>query len=93
MKVTIEFTGIARAITNAQKIEIEVPHEATYHDITRLLADRYPEMIGTFISSDTHLLLSSTVFINGKEMIPFDRMTEKPADGDYLTLLTVIVGG
>ncbi len=94
MKISIEFTGIAREFTGAAEMEFEVPAAATYRDLVRLLADRFPGLVGILIDPNRESFLSSNMFvINGDLAYPAMIMDERPADGERIALMSVITGG
>lgn len=94
MKITIEFTGITKAITNASEIVFEVPQGFTYRDLVKMLAKDYPAMIGLIIDYDKETFLSSNLFvINGNLEFPAMLMDQQPADGEQISLMSVITGG
>jgi hypothetical protein len=94
MQITVEFTGLAEAVTGERNISIPLPDNSSYLDIVKELAQRYPDLVGVLINPLDLTLLNATVFIrNGTDLIPTDGMDACPADGDHLSLLTVIVGG
>ncbi|HEX2981581.1 MAG TPA: acyl-ACP thioesterase domain-containing protein, partial [Anaerolineaceae bacterium] len=95
MKITVEFTGIARTIVGEHEIQVDVAEDISYCDIVRRLGENYPGLIGPIINpADPDLLINSTIFSrNGEDIITLDQMPDCPRDGDRLILLTVIVGG
>lgn len=94
MKITIEFTGIAKSITNAGEIEFQVPEGSTYRDLVKMLAGKYPAMIGLLIDSDGETFLSSNLFIiNGDLAFPAMIMENSPSEGEHISLMSVITGG
>jgi hypothetical protein len=94
MKVTVEFTGAARALCGLKMIDVVLPETATYHDIVRLLAVKFPDLIGVLIDKDGETFLSANMFvINGDLATPAMVMSEQPHDGDHLMLMSLITGG
>lgn len=94
MNLTVELTGAARAITGIKIIPLELPEDTVYRDIVRLLAARYPALIGLLIAPDGETFLSSNLFvINGDLATPAMLMDEHPRSGDTLILMSVITGG
>lgn len=94
MRITIEFTGIAKSITDTSEIEIDVPKSSTYRDLVKLLADKFPGMVGLLIDQDRETFLSSNMFvINGDLAYPAMIMENSPADGEHIALMSVITGG
>lgn len=94
MKITIEFTGITKSITKSNKIDINMPNEATYRDLVKLLAVKYPAMLGLIIDPDGETFLSSNMFvINGNLEFPAMMLDQSPSDGEHISLMSVITGG
>ena len=94
MEVWVEFTGIAKAITKNQRVSRSVQNGTTCVDIIKILAQDYPGLVGIIINQEgTGLLNSNVVILNGEDMVLPDKMDQKLAEGDRLTLLSVIVGG
>ena len=94
MKITVEFTGIAKSIAETDRIELEVPQESTYRDIVKKLAERYPSLIGVLIASDGETFLSSNMFIiDGDLANPAMIMDHCPHEGENMVLMSVITGG
>jgi hypothetical protein len=94
LKITIEFTGIAKMITSAGEIEVEVSEGSTYRDLVRLLAGKFPGLIGILIDKDGETFLSSNMFvINGDLAYPAMIMDNSPSRGEHISLMSVITGG
>lgn len=94
VKITVEFTGLAREIAKTREIAMHVPDGATYREVMSLVAERYPSLVGLLFNSTDGTLLNSIVLSrNGEEMILPDHMEERPADGDTLMIVGIIVGG
>lgn len=94
MNITVEFTGITRAITGEREATLSLPDQATYQQVVRALGEKYPGLVGVMIAPDGATLLNANVFCkNGDEIIPPDSLDASPADGDRLILLSIIVGG
>lgn len=94
MKITIEFTGITKSITQAGTIEFSVPQHFTYRDLVKMLATKYPVMLGLIIDSNGETFLSSNMFvINGNLEFPAMMLDQSPTDGEFISLMSVITGG
>lgn len=94
MKITIDFTGLARELTGNAEMEFEVPSGSTYRDLVRLLAKRYPRLVGVLIDENQDTFLSSNMFvINGDLAFPAMVMEQSPSDGERISLMSVITGG
>jgi hypothetical protein len=93
VRVTVELTGLGRAIAG-REVEIALPQDSDYHQVVACLAERFPDLIGIVIAPDGRELLNANVISrNGDDLIMPDMLNGRPADGDYLTLLSIIVGG
>jgi hypothetical protein len=94
MKITVELTGLARAITGQKILAYDLPPTVTYRDLVRLLGQSFPQLIGLLIDQDGVTFLSSNLFIiNGDMATPAMIMDESPREGDHLILMSVITGG
>lgn len=94
MQITVEFSGLARAVTREPVVILELPEGATYHQVAKILSSRYPELIGVIFSADGKELLNANIFSrNGEDIILADQMNNSPQNGDHILLLSVIVGG
>ena len=94
IKVTIEFTNLAKAIAGTPEVTIQVRPGITFGGLVERLGQMYPDLIGTLIDADGKTFLSSNMFIINNEMsLPIMVMNETPKDGDHLTLVSIPTGG
>lgn len=94
MRISIEFTGITRSITESSRVDFDLPVNSTYRDVVKLLAAKYPAMVGLIIDPDGVTFLSSNMFvINGNLEFPAMLLDNTPADGEQISLMSVITGG
>jgi hypothetical protein len=94
LKITIDFTGITKSITQSEKVDFDLSKGSTYRDVIRLLAEKYPAMVGLIIDPDRENFLSSNMFvINGNLEFPAMILDHEPADGEQISLMSVITGG
>jgi len=71
-----------------------MPKNSTYRDVVKLLAVKYPAMIGLIIDPNQETFLSSNMFvINGNLEFPAMLLDQMPADGEQISLMSVITGG
>jgi hypothetical protein len=92
--IRVEFSGAAREIVKEKVVLLTLENEATYRDIVRTLAQRYPGLVGVLISEDQQSLLSANLFNrNGEIPIMPEDMTLSPQDGERILMLYFIVGG
>ncbi|WP_322792417.1 MoaD/ThiS family protein [Bellilinea sp.] len=94
IRITIEFTNLAKYIAGKPAIEVKFPRGVTFGQIIEWLAEQYPDMVGIIIQEDRKALLNSNLFIiNGEMAQPAFQMDDSPQDGDRLTLVAVATGG
>ncbi len=94
MQIQIEFLGLARLVSGEKEISLDVPPGTTFHDLVRLLADRYPKMIGNVIRRDRRTLQEPNIFnLNARRMIQAAHMDESPGPNDHIILMSMSAGG
>lgn len=94
MKVTIEFTGIAKAIVGSTKKTFDIPEGSAYSVLVQLLADKFPDLIGPVITVEKSSFVNATVFARNGDYVIFPGNMDQPMhEGEQLTLLFFIVGG
>ena len=94
MRVQMEFLGLSRFAAGAKGITLDLETGTTFRNIVRLLATRYPAMIGNVIQPDGETLQPPNVFnLNAKRMIQASQMGESPSDGDRNILMSISAGG
>ncbi len=94
MYVTLEFSGLAKILSGRNTLELPLQDGATYRDIVKDLAKRYPAFINILIAPDKENFLSSTMLvINGDLVNPVMILDQSPVDGENLHLMSVITGG
>ena len=92
--VTVVLTTLAKVIAGEDQLILDLPEDATYRDIVRHLAHRYPGFINLLIAEDKETFLSSNMFIiDGDLATPAMIMESKPKDGEIIHLMSVITGG
>jgi hypothetical protein len=94
MKIRIELSGVAKAITGENPIFVEIQNSGTYKDLIKNLADRYPSLVGIIISPNRDELLNANIFSkSGEDLILGEALLGRPVEGEKIFLLSVIVGG
>ncbi len=94
MRVQVELFGLPRIIAGEKEITLDFGDEATFRDVVRSLAHRYPAMLGDVIQADGETLQSPNILnINGKRMIQPHQVDEYIRDGDTIVLMSVSAGG
>ena len=94
IKVTVEFTNLAKVITGIPVTIVELEAGDTYAVLVEKLGKIYPGLVEILIDDDGKTFLSSNMFIINNEMsLPVMVMDEIARDGDHLTLVSVPTGG
>ena len=94
MRIFVEFIGDARLATSVKQTELEVASHTSYRGVIRLLADRYPALIGAVIEADGATLMPANILnLKGKRTIQTAQMDECPGDGDRITFMSILAGG
>jgi hypothetical protein len=94
LKVTIEFSGLAKNLAGRDELPLILPETVKYREIVKQLADLYPTMLNILIAPDGETFLSSTMFvIDGDLANPVMLMEKTPRDGECIHLMSVITGG
>ena len=94
MQVQIEFLGLARLVTGERELSFMVEEGTTYRDLVRLLAEKYPQMIGTVIRPDRATLQEPNIFnLNARRMIQAKQMDESIHADDRIILMSMSAGG
>lgn len=94
MEITLEFSGIARILSGARQTTLPLDASTTYQDLVRMLAGRYPQLLGQVIDPEGISLYPSNMFNrNGQHMVTPAQMHEQPQAGDRLILMSILAGG
>lgn len=94
LTLTVEYTGLSRAITGAPQSVLAVPEGTTYREVVQRLGELYPQLVGILIAEDGETFLSSNMFvIDGDYANPAMVMDDPVKDGEHLHLVSVITGG
>jgi molybdopterin converting factor small subunit len=94
MKVTVEFTGIAREIAGVNQRSFHLVEGSTYNQLVEKLSALFPALIGPVIVPETKKLVNATVFARSQDVVIFPGDMDAPVkDGEKLTLIFFIVGG
>jgi molybdopterin converting factor small subunit len=94
MRIQMEFLGLSRFAAGVKEIALDLEEGTTFRDIVRMLATRYPAMIGNVIQPDGETLqLPNILNLNAKRMIQANQMDDGPSDGDRIILMSVSAGG
>ena len=94
IRIDVELFGLSRIIAGEKKITLTFGDDATFRDVVRSLAQRYPDMLGDVIQADGETLQTPNILnINGKRMVHPHQVDENVSDGDTLVLMSVSAGG
>ena len=94
MRVVVEFTGVARMLTEQSSVDLELAPNDTLQQVIILLARQFPALIGEVFEKGGDSLIPTNVFsLNGEKIIHENELTFKPEDGDKLILLSLLAGG
>jgi hypothetical protein len=94
VNIRIEFSGIAKELTETDELALSLPEGTRYRQIVKELALRYPAMVDILIASSGDEFLSSVMFvIDGDLANPVMLMDESPHEGESIYLMSVITGG
>lgn len=94
MQIHIEFLGLARLVTGERELSLDVEEGTTYRNLVRLLADKYPQMIGQVIRPDRATLQEPNIFnLNARRMIQAKQMDEALHGSDRIILMSMSAGG
>jgi len=92
MKLTVEFLGSSRGLTQTKACLLELSHQATFREILAAIAAQFPALVGPVISPTSYDLVSSYMLnVDGRAMV---RDLDTPAqDGQRLVLMFAEAGG
>ncbi len=94
MHVHVEFLGTFRLAAGTRGTTLEMEEGATFRDLVRTVAHRYPALTDGMINADDYTLEGSNALNrNGQRMIRRHEMDEPLADGDQITLMAILAGG
>lgn len=94
LTVTVEYTGLSRAITGTPQSKLSLPEGTTYREVVQRLGELHPQLVGILIAEDGETFLSSNMFvIDGDYANPAMVMDDPVKDGEHLHLVSVITGG
>jgi molybdopterin converting factor small subunit len=94
MRIELELFGLSRLIVGAKSLSLEIDEGSTFADIVRVLAGRYPGMIGDVIQEDHKSLQAPNIMnLNAKRMVQPENMGDIVSDGDQIILMSMSAGG
>lgn len=92
MKLTVEFFGTPRLLSEEKKVVIEVDDNATLHDVNAELVKRFPAFLGPLVVPETYELVEAYYFYNFYTGRAAQR-DEKVKEDDRLLLMFIDAGG
>ena len=94
IQVRVEFSGLSRILAGANEMQLSISPDNTYIDVIRLVAEKYPALVGNVIDESRCALFPSNVFSrDGKTIVLPEQMKDIPRDGETLILLSLLAGG
>ena len=92
MNITVELYGIARYLTKTKEIELSLKDDACLYDLSTLLVNRYPQLLGHVIAPQTYMTEKTFKFnINGTHMA--QNLNLKLHETDHVLLFPIDGGG
>jgi len=91
-KLKVELFGMARRLSQAKEVEIEIGDKDTYRHVSRALAERFPAFLGHIITPTTFDLLEPYFFNVDARRVVQD-LDEMPEPDKPLLLFFVDAGG
>lgn len=94
IQVKVEFSGLSRILAKANDMQLTLSPQQTYVDIIRMVAEKYPSLVGNVIDKNKSSLFPSNIFSrDGKTVVMPEEMNNSPQDGEVLILLSLLAGG
>ncbi len=94
IQVKVEFSGLSRILAKANDMQLSLSPQQTYTDVVRMVADKYPALVGNVIENNKNSLFPSNIFSrDGKTVVQPEEMNNNPHDGEVLILLSLLAGG
>ena len=94
VQVKVEFSGLSRILAKANDMQLSLSPQQTYADVVRMVADKYPALVGNVIENNKNSLFPSNIFSrDGKTVVMPEEMNNNPHDGEVLILLSLLAGG
>lgn len=92
MILTVEFLGLSRRLTQVKDCLVVLDGQASFRDVLRYLASRFPALVGPVILPGTFdLSLSYMINVDGRQVV---KDLDTPAkDNQQLLLMFTEAGG
>ncbi len=94
MRVEVELFGLPRLIAGEKRITLRLEENATFRDVVRALARRYPDMVGDVIQTDGETMQPPNILnLDGRRMVHPHHTCESLNDGDRIIVMSMSAGG
>ena len=92
MNLTVEFLGLSRGLAQTKESLVTLGGQATFRDVLREVAFRFPALLGSIISPDNFELTPAFMLNVGGRRVVHD--LDMPAsDGQRLIIMFLEAGG
>jgi molybdopterin converting factor small subunit len=92
MKLNVEFLGLSRRLAQTKEVLLELDDRATFRDVLRELATRFPALVGPVITPKTFdLVPAHMINVDGRRVV--SDLDTQPQDGQRLIIMFVEAGG
>jgi len=92
MRLNVEFLGLSRRLAQTKEAAVELDDRATFRDVLRDLATRFPALVGPVIIPQSFDLVSAHMInIDGRRVV--SDLDTQPQDGQQLIIMFVEAGG
>jgi molybdopterin converting factor small subunit len=92
MQLIVEFLGPSRRLAQTKETTLEVADRATYRDVLRQLATRYPSLVDDVIVPST-FDLSPAFILNANGRRAITDLDVQPEEGQRLIIMVMEAGG
>jgi molybdopterin converting factor small subunit len=92
MKLTVEFLGPSRRLTQVRETSVVVAVDATYRDVLRLIATLYPPLVEAIIVPPTYDLAPAFMLnVDGRRVV--NDLDTPAEEGQRLIIMVMEAGG
>lgn len=92
MKLDVEFLGLSRRLAQTKEVSLVLDDRATFRDVLRELASRFPALVGPVIVPQTFdLVPAHMINVDGRRVV--SDLDTQPQDGQRLIIMFVEAGG
>ncbi len=92
MNLTVEFLGLSRVLAQTKESLVTLGYQATFRDVLREVASRFPALFGPIICPDSFELTPAFMLnVDGRRVV---HDLDMPAsDGQHLIIMFLEAGG